>query len=70
MSHAYAEDMCMANDYAAQNALDAEPMLTCIPIYKYANNKKVTFLWQNKQQIDFVEAATDQKRQIKKQNKI
>ena len=58
--------MCMANDYAAQNALDVEPMLTCIPIYRYANNRNVTFLRQNKRTVDFVEAATDLKRQIKK----
>ena len=49
VTHTYAEDMCMANDYAAQNALDVEPMQPCIPIYKHANNTNVTFHRQNKQ---------------------
>ena len=36
--------MGMANDYAAQNALDVESMLTCIPIYKYAIDKTSLFV--------------------------
>ena len=43
VTHTHAEDMCTANDYAAQNALDVEPMLTGNPIYKYAINKNTTF---------------------------